>query len=523
MTLAIVDLGKTADFIQELPNGLPACPGISLEDYIARIRMAVIRACPQPEWIRVDLSGVDRKGGHTYLELTQHDDQGHVIAKVRGVVWSSAQSILRNFTKQSGIELSPGIKLLILGKAQFSEKYGLTINVSEIDAAYTMGDMAAALKLIREKLVAEQLYGRNKSLPFPTDFFHVVVISPSAAAGLGDFKIEADRLVKANICKVTYLTALFQGAKAAQEVAAAIDKAIKLHSSSKVDAIAIIRGGGAASDFFWLNEINLARLACACPIPIMTGIGHEKDNTILDEIACRRCDTPSKVAHLIFTSICETVQKIQKNRREIVYFALQRLSKSNSDLMSARKVIKDGVRRTLKRGASLPVNQIQTIADLASLEINRAGNAIESTHQFIKSEAVNTIGVTKAGLSGIYQEIMTRTRMVADGAGTTAQLYHQTVQNTSVMLMRQAGKAIDRARSLIRQDVIRKSASAARDCDDLMENVLALSPRKTICRGYALVRSKGKVVTSIKNLNEDFCLEMKDGTIGARRIGTGSE
>lgn len=140
-------------------------------------------------------------------------------------------------------------------------------------------------------------HGESRSLPAPADFVRVAVISPETSAGLGDFRQEADRLHGAGLCEFLFLRATFQGPAAASSLLEALETALTAHRERPFDALVIIRGGGAVTDLAWLNDLELARCACRLPIPILTGIGHERDSTILDEVAHRRFDTPSKAAH----------------------------------------------------------------------------------------------------------------------------------------------------------------------------------------------------------------------------------
>ena len=143
---------------------------------------------------------------------------------------------------------------------------------------------------------AEGLLERNRGLPPPDDFSRVAVISPRAAAGLGDFVREAARLERAGAVEFVYLQATFQGREAAASLMTALSSALLTHLEAPLDALVIIRGGGAQTDLAWLNDLELARMVARFPVPVITGIGHARDDGILDEIACIRTDTPSKAA-----------------------------------------------------------------------------------------------------------------------------------------------------------------------------------------------------------------------------------
>jgi exodeoxyribonuclease VII large subunit len=207
------------------------------------------------------------------------------------------------FERATGEGLRTDIKILCLAGVRFDVLYGLDLIIEDVDPSYTLGDLAAKLGRIRERLRREDLYDRNKGQPAPVEFVRVAVISPETSAGLGDFRRETDRLQDAGLCEFLFFNATFQGIDAPSSIRTAVNEAIAAHRQSPFDALVVIRGGGSVTDLAWLNDFELARLLCRGPIPVFTGIGHERDSTILDEIAHRRFDTPSKVALHITATI----------------------------------------------------------------------------------------------------------------------------------------------------------------------------------------------------------------------------
>ena len=192
--------------------------------------------------------------------------------------------------------LRTDIKILCLARVRFDVLYGLDLIIEDVDPAFTLGDLAAKLRRIRERLTQERLYDLNRRLPAPAEFVRVAVISPETSAGLGDFRREADRLQAAGLCDFSFFPATFQGMEAPSSLRTAVNEVLAAHRQRPFNALAIIRGGGSVTDLAWLDDLELARLVCRCPVPVFTGIGHERDDTILDEVAHRRFDTPSKVA-----------------------------------------------------------------------------------------------------------------------------------------------------------------------------------------------------------------------------------
>jgi exodeoxyribonuclease VII large subunit len=237
--------------------------------------------------------------GHWYLDVAERDPFGKVLAQTRAIIWRrNAEIIVSHFARSTGAELAPGVKLLVRVRPEFHPQYGFSLHIDAIDPTYTLGELEARRRQIRTRLKSEGVFQANRSLPPVWDYTRVLVLAPNNAAGLGDFRSEATRLEHHGLCSFVYVHSRFQGEGAPAEMIGALRSALersKQHTRSQLDAIVIIRGGGSANDLSWLDDYALTSFICNCPIPVLTGIGHERDNTLLDEVAHRRYDTPSKV------------------------------------------------------------------------------------------------------------------------------------------------------------------------------------------------------------------------------------
>jgi exodeoxyribonuclease VII large subunit len=278
--------------------------GISLAELLGRVKGVINEGFPAAEWVRAEISELRGKNGHLYLTLTERNDGGDILAQAKGIIWRNlAESITAKFEQATGAGLKTDIKILCLARVRFDPLYGLDLIIEDVDPSYTLGDLAAKLARIRANLQQSGLYDRNKRFPAPVDFLRVAVLSPETSAGLGDFRREADRLHLSGLCEFHLFSATFQGVEAPSSIQNAVLQALTAHQRQPFDALVVIRGGGSATDLAWLNDLELAQLLARSPIPLFTGIGHERDDTILDEIAHTRFDTPSKVALHIRTTI----------------------------------------------------------------------------------------------------------------------------------------------------------------------------------------------------------------------------
>ncbi len=317
-------------------------PQFSLKEYLSTVQEVIKLTFDTPVWVKAEIRNLNIKAGHYYLELAEKDpDNDQVIASCRATIWKfAAQKIVTPFERETGIELSRDLNVLIKVKASFDPQYGFSLNIVEIDSSYTLGDIARRYQEIVQRLTAEGLIERNRQLPTPFDLNRILVIAPENAAGLGDFKKDADALADAQVCEFVYHSATFQGNTAPQSIRQSLAQGLKQWAEDYTrapDLIVIIRGGGAVNDLAYLNDYELAALLCKRSVPIWVGIGHEKDRTILDEIAHRSFDTPSKVIAGIRNHIVERVQDVITNLQIIQRSSRQQIQayqNQNDQLMT---------------------------------------------------------------------------------------------------------------------------------------------------------------------------------------------
>ncbi len=356
---------------------------LSLSEYLATVQEVIRVTFDEPIWVKAEIRNLSIKGGHYYLELAEkEEDSDKVIASCKATIWKfSAAKMVLKFERESGVELSRDLNVLIKVKAVFSPQYGFSVNIEAIDSSYTLGDIARRYQQILERLTSEGLLNKNKLLPTPFDIQNVLVIAPENAAGLGDFKKDADALDQAGVCHFVYHTATFQGNTAATSISEALANALRQWAkdlNTPPDLIVIIRGGGAVNDLAYLNDYNLAALLCKRSVPIWVGIGHEKDRTILDEVANRSFDTPSKVIGGIRNLIVERTQDVLDSLHKIKLLSQHQITAYQSQNDQYIKVIK-----TLSQGQINEANKSLdlmkgTVQYLAQQLIKLASNQVES-------------------------------------------------------------------------------------------------------------------------------------------------
>ena len=356
---------------------------LSLSEYLATVQEVIQLTFDGAVWVKAEIRNLSIKGGHYYLELAEKDEESHkVIASCKGTIWKfTAQKIILKFERESGIELSKDLNVLIKVKARFDPQYGFSVNIEDIDSSFTLGDIAKRYQQILLRLTEEGLLNNNKQLPVPFDIQNVLVIAPENAAGLGDFKKDADALAQAGVCHFVYHSATFQGNTASASIIQVLGSALRRWAqdySIAPDLIVIIRGGGAVNDLAYLNDYDLAALLCKRTVPIWVGIGHEKDRTILDEIAHRSFDTPSKVIAGIRNLIVERVNEVNT--------ALQTIKLLSQHQLITYQSQSDQYLKTIKTLTQNQINEAQRSVDmlksdtqyLAQQQIKLASQQVES-------------------------------------------------------------------------------------------------------------------------------------------------
>ena len=315
---------------EPLPVTRPPDSFLELSDLLGYVGQVINRGIPGAVWVRAELASVtDRR--HLYMDVVQSED-GQEVAKARATLWARERySLEGKFRKATGGGVRSGMKVLLYVTAEFHPQYGFSLHVLDISPEFTVGDQAIKLENIRRLLDAEGLLERNRLLPVPADYSRVAVVAPRQAAGLGDFRREADRLSRAGVVEFVYLPATFQGREAPSSLMTALSAALLTHREAPLDALVIIRGGGAQTDLAWLNDLELARMVARFPVPVITGIGHARDDSILDEVACVRTDTPSKAAALIVNTAAQQAGGALEAYRTIRGAAREVLSAAGND------------------------------------------------------------------------------------------------------------------------------------------------------------------------------------------------
>lgn len=301
------------------------------------VREAIEDALPIEYWVEAELSECRESRGHCYMELIQKDEQTATpIAKASAKCWANKWLTIRPyFERTTGQQLHAGMKVLLQVYPQFHEAYGFSWIVTDIDPTYTLGDMARKRQEIIQKLKAEGVFDLQKELQLPVFCQHIAVISSQTAAGYGDFcKQLADNPYGFKF-KTQLFPAIMQGEGVEQSIISALEQIYDM----PFDCVVIIRGGGATSDMSGFDTLTLAENVANFPIPIITGIGHERDESVLDMVSHTRVKTPTAAAALLIDHLKGVLETIEGAQSVISHYAQQKLSAINYQLSTISEAI----------------------------------------------------------------------------------------------------------------------------------------------------------------------------------------
>ena len=313
-------------------------------------REAIEDALPDEYWVEAELSECRENSGHCYMELIEKDERSSTpVARASAKCWRQTWMMVKPyFERTTGQPLRAGMKVLLKVYAQFHEAYGFSWIVSDIDPTYTLGDMARKRQEIIRQLKEEGVFDLQRELRIPTFAKRIAVISAQNAAGYGDFCRQLEDNEYGFRFEVTLFPAIMQGEQVEQSIIAALNKIYKLQSNHvshlssfncHFDCVVIIRGGGATADLSGFDTLALAENVAQFPIPIITGIGHERDESILDMVANTRVKTPTAAAALLIDNLLRVLERLDDASQRITYAVNQRISNQKTKIATMTTLI----------------------------------------------------------------------------------------------------------------------------------------------------------------------------------------
>ena len=305
---------------------------ISLSQLQALIKARLDEVFPLPLWVAAEISEVKpNHSGHCYLELVEKGGENHLPrARCNAVIWRSTYGMLSSCfaAATGGGELEAGMKVLLKVMVIYHELYGLSLQVTDIDPAYTLGDMERQRQETIRRLQQEGVYDMNRELEIPPVVQRVAIISSRNAAGFQDFVNELGASPYA--FQVTLFEAFMQGRGAENSIIEALEQVME--NVEQFDVLAVIRGGGSVSDLACFDAYRLASHLAQFPLPIVTGIGHDKDQSVADLVASVALKTPTAVAGWLSDSLAQFDNRLDEIRNEVALRAEEVLNAGHTTL-----------------------------------------------------------------------------------------------------------------------------------------------------------------------------------------------
>ncbi len=372
---------------------------ISLLELNRRILRAVTDAPGLNDiWVTAETSDLRVSGGHCYMELIQKDeDTGAPLAKSRAVIWASAYPrISARFVSETGTPLRSDMKIMARVSAAYHPVYGLSLVISDINPEYTVGDLARRRNAIIARLREEGVYDLNRTLPWEPVPWRVAVISARGAAGYGDFM----KHLLLNPRRLRFRTELFEATMQGDRTVPSIISALEavMAREDEFDSVVIIRGGGAVSDLASFDDYDLAANVAQFPLPVIVGIGHERDITVLDYVANTRVKTPTAAAEILIGHVAAAYDRLCVVGREIMTTVSQRVAAQHQQLAYYSGTLPALVRNILDSNRRrLGPDVAAALVSAVRNSLQRSGDRLEAMSQLLT--AVSPEATLRRGFS----------------------------------------------------------------------------------------------------------------------------
>ena len=300
---------------------------LSLFELNSLVREAIEEYVTDEYWVEAELASAHESGGHCYMELIQKEDGSNTpIARASARCWRSTWALLKpHFERETGQTLRGGLKVLLQVYPQFHENFGFSWIVTDIDPTYTLGDMARRRQEIIRRLKEEGVFDLNKELELPLFAQHIAVISSDSAAGYGDFCKQLSENKQGFKFAVELFSAVMQGEQVEQTIIAALNEINERRED--FDCVVIIRGGGSTSDLSGFDTLALAENVANFPLPVITGIGHDRDESVLDMVSHTRVKTPTAAAAFLIEHLQDVYSLIVETEEDVIRCVTDRLQK----------------------------------------------------------------------------------------------------------------------------------------------------------------------------------------------------
>ena len=400
---------------------------LSLFELNSKIKSTIHESFAETYWIVAEISEIrEVRNGHCYLELIEKDEKTEqIIAKSRANIWAYTYRMLKPYFIQStGQQLTSGLKVLVRASIDFQEVYGFSLNIRDIDPNYTLGDMAQKKQAILNKLSEEGVIDMNKELEIPLVPQKIAVISSPTAAGYEDFCNQLNNNPQGYQFYIKLFPSIMQGDQTEASVTAALDRIYEYEDF--FDVVVIIRGGGSTSDLMCFDNYWIAYNIAQFPIPVFSGIGHERDETVVDFVAHTRLKTPTAVAEHILELVSDFDNRLEFLKDNVVSNTRDILSSYKSMFERSSMRFKPLVSHSLTKQKSMLANMAHQLENYSSSYIKDRINYLNIISERVKTSSINRIHNEKRIINQYPQILASKTKYFFSDQKAQLQLFEKT-------------------------------------------------------------------------------------------------
>jgi len=470
---------------------------VSLSELQRQVKGSLEEQFSLPVWVKAEISEMTlNRSGHCYLDLVETEEGSDtVIARCRATIWSYTFRMLKPyFETTTGQAFTEGLKVLLQAKVEYHEVYGFSLNIRDIDPVYTLGDMARQRREIINRLQEAGVLEMNKELELPLVPQRIAVISSPTAAGLQDFLNQLHNNPHQFVFYTKLFPAVMQGMEAPRSITSALDQIFQYEEM--FDAVVIIRGGGAQIDLACFDNYDLAFNVAQFPLPVITGIGHDKDDTVIDLVAHTRMKTPTAVAEFLITGALQFSQQLKDLEKQFTVLVNDQIEENQNRLNDAADQL------------SLLVNQL-IVKQTNRLNIDRIQLANYSD-AFMKNQLSKLKGLSNDTKNKISVYVTRQNHLLEHSSNKLTYIFHgKIVKNMNLLIQFQ---------QLVKIRAVETIRTENKNLLQITDKLRLVDPQNILKRGYSLTMMNGKILKSVAQVKVGELLEtrLSDGSVGSK-------
>ena len=461
---------------------------LKLSELNGMVKKAVGEAFTAPIWVIGEISELKtNRSGHCYLVLIEKgENEDVIVAQARATIWSYTFRMLRPyFESTTGQQLTEGLKVLVSVSVEFHELYGYSLNIRDIDPTYTLGDMARRRREIIARLQAEGVAEMNKELELPLVPQKIAIISSPTAAGYQDFIDQLTNNQAGYHFDLKLFPAIMQGNQAESSIIGALEQ-IYLYENF-FDAVVIIRGGGSQADLNCFDNYNLAYYITQFPLPVITGIGHEKDDSIVDLVAHTRLKTPTAVAEFLISGVAQFDMHLYELKNRFIGIITELITESKNDIEQITRVIAPLLREKISKVNSSLNQTVWKLDNSIKIFIQNQDYQLERKEETVRHEFKN--------FTQQLRRLLEKTTRILSG----------TLRQIAIVNHDQLSRKMQRSENLIRSVL-----SDSRHYLELSrQKALLTDPYKILARGYSITTYNGRTLKDADMVNTQMLIDTR--------------